>query len=87
MVQSLAKDEKPLQRAIMAAVNSIMDAKENINGRVMNAAWEKLDGFPYFTITLGDINRRMGELEADFDILLHQTDSTGKNVDRLPMRW
>ena len=51
-------DEEPLQQAIMAAVNSIMDSKEKINGLITDAALEETGKLPNSAMTLGDINRR-----------------------------
>ena len=75
-------DEEPLQWAIMAAVNSIMDSREKINGLITDAALEETGKLPNSAMTLGDINRRLEELEAEFDALLHQSDSAEKNAAR-----
>ena len=75
-------DEEPLQQAIMAAVNSIMDSKEKINGLITDAALEETGKLPNSAMTLGDINRRLEELEAEFDTLFNQSGSIDKNVVR-----
>ena len=75
-------DEEPLQRAIMAAISSVMAPKEKINGLITDAALEETGKLPNSAMTLGDIKRRLEELEAEFDALLHQSDSAEKNAAR-----
>ena len=78
--QSPTMDEEPLQRAIMAAVNSIMDSQEKINGLITDAALEETCKLPNSAMTLGDINRRLEELEAEFDALFNQSGGIDKNA-------
>ena len=80
--QSPTMDEEPLQRAIMAAINSVMDPKETICRQITEAAVEETGILPDSTMTLGEINRRREELEAEFNILLQQPDSAAKNAAR-----
>lgn len=80
--QSPTMDEEPLQRAIMAAISSVMAPKEKINGLITDAALEETGKLPNSAMTLGDIKRRLEELEAEFDALLHQSDSAEKNAAR-----
>lgn len=80
--QSPTMDEEPLQRAIMTAINSIMDPKETICRQITEAAVEGTGILPDSTMTLGEINRRLEELEAEFNILLQQPDSAAKNAER-----
>ena len=80
--QSPTMDEEPLQRAIMTAINSIMDPKETICRQITEAAVEETGILPDSTMTLGEINRRLEELEAEFNILLQQPDSAAKNAER-----
>ena len=80
--QSPTMDEEPLQRAIMAAVNSFMDSREKINGLITDAALEETGKLPNSAMTLGDINRRLEELEAEFDTLFNQSGSIDKNTIR-----
>lgn len=78
--QSPTMDEEPLQRAIMAAVNSIMDSREKINGLITDAALEETGKLPNSAMTLGDINRRLEELEAEFNALFNQSGGIDKNA-------
>lgn len=78
--QSPTMDEEPLQRAIMAAVNSIMDSQEKINGLITDAALEETGKLPNSAMTLGDINRRLEELEAEFNALFNQSGGIDKNA-------
>ena len=80
--QSPTMDEEPLQRAIMAAISSVMAPKEKINGLITEAASEETGKLPNSAMTLGDINRRLEELEAEFDTLFNQSASIDKNTIR-----
>ena len=80
--QSPTMDEEPLQQAIMAAINSVMDSKETICRQITEAAVEETGILPDSTMTLGEINRRLEELEAEFDTLLQQPNSAEKNAER-----
>ena len=66
----------------MAAVNSIMDSKEKINGLITDAALEETGKLPNSAMTLGDINRRLEKLEAEFDTLFNQSGGIDKNTVR-----
>ena len=80
--QSPTMDEEPLQRAIMAAISSVMASKEKINGLITDAALGETGKLPNSAMTLGDINRRLEELEAEFDALFNQSGSIDKNTIR-----
>ena len=80
--QSPTMDEEPLQRAIMAAISSVMAPKEKINGLITDAALEETGKLPNSAMTLGDINRRLEKLEAEFDALFNQSGGIDKNVVR-----
>lgn len=80
--QSPTMDEEPLQRAIMAAISSVMAPKEKINGLITDAALEETGKLPNSAMTLGDINRRLEELEAEFDALFNQSGGIDKNTIR-----
>ena len=80
--QSPTMPVEPLQQAIMAAINSVMDSKETICRQITEAAVEETGILPDSTMTLGEINRRLEELEAEFDTLLQQPNSAEKNAER-----
>lgn len=80
--QSPTMDEEPLQRAILTAISSVMASKEKINGLITDAALEETGKLPNSAMTLGDINRRLEELEAEFDALFNQSGSIDKNTIR-----
>ena len=80
--QSPTMDEEPLQRAIMAAISSVMAPKEKINGLITDAALEETGKLPNSAMTLGDINRRLEKLEAEFDTLFNQSGGIDKNTVR-----
>lgn len=80
--QSPTMDEEPLQRAIMAAISSVMAPKEKVNGLITDAALEETGKLPNSAMTLGDINRRLEKLEAEFDTLFNQSGGIDKNTVR-----
>ena len=80
--QSPTMDEEPLQRAIMAAISSVMAPKEKINGLITDAALEETGKLPNSAMTLGDINRRLEKVEAEFDTLFNQSGGIDKNTVR-----
>ena len=80
--QSPTMDEEPLQQAIMAAINSVMDSKGAICSQITEAAVEETGILPDSAMTLGEIDRRLEELETEFNILLQQPDSAVKNAAR-----
>ena len=66
----------------MAAISSVMAPKEKINGLITDVALEETCKLPNSTMTLGDINRRLAELEADFNALFNQSGGIDKNAVR-----
>lgn len=75
-------EEGTLQQAIMDAINSVMSPKGDLVRQITDAMVEEAVKAPDSTMTLGEINRRLEELEVEFDALLHQYDSAEKNTDR-----
>ena len=65
-------DEEPLQRAILAAINSVMGNREDMARQISNAMELELIPIPGQTICLTDIQRRQEELESRFNTLLEQ---------------
>ena len=68
--ESPTMDEASLQAAIMAAVNSAMSPKEKIVDMIKDTFQEELVSLPDSTMTLGEIKRRLRELDDEFDLLL-----------------
>lgn len=66
----------------MAAVNSVMAPQDTIKDMISDAAWEETVKAPDSAMTLGDINRRLEELEGEFDALFQKPDSAEKNATR-----
>ena len=66
-------DEAPLQQAIIAALNTVLP---DLNGRIRQIT-EALEAevipFPGSGMSLGDIDRRLAELEQQFQTLLEKT--------------
>lgn len=63
-------DEGKLQAAIMAAINSAMSPKDTIVELITDTFQEELASLPDSTMTLGEIKRRLQELDDEFDLLL-----------------
>lgn len=65
-------DEEPLQRAVLAAINRMMDNQDKMVHQITGAMEFELASFPGQTASLADIQRRLTELEEQFNILLEQ---------------
>ena len=70
-------DEEPLQQAIMDAINSIMTSKAELTENIMSAMTEEVIRLTNDGMTLGEIQRRREELDAEFATLLAQTNENG----------
>lgn len=65
-------DEEPLQRAILAAINSVMGKQEDMSSQISEAMELELTPIPGQTVSLADVQRRLDELEDRFNNLLEQ---------------
>ena len=65
-------DEAPLQQAILAALNTAMADKNSLIRQITNAMETEIIPFPSGTMSLGDIERRLRELEQQFQTLLEK---------------
>lgn len=65
-------DEEPLQRAILAAINASMGSRDEMTGQITEAMELELAPIPGQTVSLAEIQRRLGELEGQFNRLLEQ---------------
>ncbi len=65
-------DEEPLQRAILAAINEAMGSRDEMTGQITEAMELELAPLPGQTVSLADIQRKIGELEGQFNRLLEQ---------------
>lgn len=72
--------ESSLQQAIMDAINSQMDTKENTVQLIVEAMEQELVTVPDSNMTLGVVKRRMQELEEEFADLLRSA-SCGSGQD------
>ena len=66
-------DEAPLQQAILAALNTAMADKNSLIRQITDAMETEIIPFPGGTMSLGDIERRLRELEQQFQTLLEKT--------------
>lgn len=65
-------DEAPLQQAILAALNTAMADKNSLIRQITDAMETEIIPFPGGTMSLGDIERRLRELEKQFQTLLEK---------------
>ena len=65
-------DEEPLQKAILTAINSVMEDRMDLACRISGAMELEMVPLSGQTISLADIQRRLDELEARFNALLEQ---------------
>jgi DNA invertase Pin-like site-specific DNA recombinase len=72
--------ESRLQQAIMDAINSQMDTKENTVQLIVEGMEQELVTVPNSDVTLGAVKRRMQELEEEFANLLRSA-SCGSGPD------
>ncbi len=68
--ESPSMEEQYLQQAIMAAINSAMSPKEELVQQITDALIHEVITVPDSSFTLGEIKRRLEELEAEFGELL-----------------
>lgn len=65
-------DEAPLQQAILAVLNTAMADKNSLIRQITAAMETEIIPFPGGTMSLGDIERRLRELEQQFQTLLEK---------------
>ena len=78
-------DEKPLQEAVLAAVNALMSRKDELSSGVVSGMIQELAPVPGAALSLADIERAIGDLARRFDQLMDETDgeeSIQRNLDQ-----
>lgn len=78
-------EEKALQTAILAAINSAMSSKDVLINQITEAMAQEMERHPDSNQSLGDIERRLRELDAEFRILfdgMEEDESTDTYADR-----
>ena len=75
-------EEGSLQRAILAAINSVMSPKNTLILRITDAMTEEVVKTPDATMTLGEIRRRLAELEAEFETLFIESGDAEQHAVR-----
>lgn len=78
-------DESVLQQAIMEAINSAMSHKEELVQNITDTLIQEVIAAPDSTVTLGEIKRRLEELEAEFDKML--ADPPSENIETYMNRF
>ena len=80
--QSSTMGENELQMAIMAAINSAMSPKETLVTQITDAMQEELGALPDSTVTIGEVKRRIKELEDEFSLLINDEDAATEYTER-----
>lgn len=70
-------DEKPLQEAILAALNSVMSRKEELLKRITGSMQMELSPIPGEALSIADIERQLNELEQEFQRLFSAAKDEG----------
>ena len=70
-------DEQPLQEAILAAINSAMSQKEALICQITDAMRMELAPIPGESMSLSDMDRRIKELEQEFQTLFVESRENG----------
>jgi len=76
-------DEKPLQQAILAAVNSVMSRKDQLIGDLTDAMAQELAPIPGVVMSLADIDRAIEHLSRQFDQLMKETGGEENIMDNM----
>ena len=69
--------EGPLQDAILSAINSVMSRKAVLVGQIADAIRMELAPVPGEGMSLADIDRRLGELDREFQALFSASKAEG----------
>ena len=75
--QSPTLQEGPLQAAILAALSSVMSQKDRLVVQIEDAMRMELAPIPGETMSLSDIDQRLGELEREFKALFQTSKEDG----------
>lgn len=59
-------DEKPLQDAILAAINQVMSRKEDLVAQIEDSMRMELSPIPNESMSISDIDQRISDLEEEF---------------------
>ena len=75
--ESPTLQEGPLQAAILAALNSVMNQEDVLVGQIEDAMRTELAPVPGEAMSLSDIDQRLGELEREFKALFQSSKEGG----------
>ena len=75
--ESPTLQEGPLQAAILAVLSSVMSQKDRLVVQIEDAMRMELSPIPGETMSLSDIDRRLGELEREFKALFQTSKEDG----------
>ena len=74
-------EEKPLQQAILNAINRVMGSREELESQLLSAMEQELAPIPGETMSIADIDRTLEELEKQFNSLLAEAAAVGSTKD------
>lgn len=66
-------DEEPLQKAILTAINRTMSSPDDLIRQITSAMATEVSPLPGQLLSLAEIERRLNDLEIQFNTLLEQT--------------
>ena len=76
-------DEKPLQQAILSAINSLMRQKDELLDEVSDELAQELTPYSGEVMSLGDIDRAVENLSKQFDQLIQETGGEENLMDNM----
>lgn len=74
-------EEKPLQQAILNAINRVMGSREELETQLLGAMEQELAPIPGESMSIADIDRTLEELEKQFNSLLAEASAAGGTED------
>jgi len=78
--QSPSMDEEPLQRSILAAINSAMSQKSDLICQIVGAMEMELTPIPGETMTIAEIDHQLEALNKRFQMLLSKAAEEGADT-------
>ncbi|MDE7245237.1 MAG: zinc ribbon domain-containing protein, partial [Oscillospiraceae bacterium] len=74
-------DEEPLQRAVLTAISKAMSSPDELIRQIVNAMEKEVSPLPGQLLSLADIERRLTDLEIQFNQLLEQAAEQTDGLD------
>ena len=74
-------DEEPLQRAVLAAISKAMSSPDKLVCQIVSAMEKEISPLPGQLPSIADIERRLTDLESQFNHLLEQAAEQTDSLD------